>query len=75
MGTLERQIASPETGYPYSVTLAGDLPVSAYIWLKNYQIPHRVLFSWTYEDRLGQQTVLEFERKDDALWFALKWSS
>lgn len=74
MGTLERSLTSLETGYPYSATLAGDLPVSAYIWLKNYQIPHRVLFPWTYEDRLGQQTVLEFEHKEHAAWFALRWS-
>jgi hypothetical protein len=73
MGTLERSLTSLETDHPYSVTLTGDLPVSAYIWLKNYQIPHRVLFSWHYEDR-GQQTVLEFEHKEHAAWFALRWS-
>jgi hypothetical protein len=55
--------------------LSGDIPVAAYIWLKNNRIPHYQQLIWEDEDTYKtHKTVLEFENEKDAVWFAMKWT-
>jgi len=56
--------------YCYPVDFGHQLPVDAYIWLKNNQIQ--------YEVKSSGQTLYRctywFASQEDASWFALKWS-
>lgn len=67
--------ASTPKGQTYIVELWEDMPVEAYIWLRNNKIAYEESYGFRYSDEqvVGMTTVLEFENIEDATWFKLKW--